>query len=68
MFDFLSEVSGTADEEQDIAEIKALSRVKVGKEVCHQRLIPYDARKISNDSRGNSTEAMNRPIKEKRES
>ena len=42
LFDFSTEVSGTADKEQDIARIKAFCWFKVGKELRHQRLIPYD--------------------------
>ena len=67
-------MSGTADQEQDIVTTSALFWLKVSKEVCNLRMVPYDVRQIANDPisqiandlRSNSTEANNGPIKEKR--
>lgn len=63
--DVFCEVMGTSDKEQDIARIKPFSWFKLTEEVCHERLIAYDARQIANDPRSNSTEANIGPIKEK---
>lgn len=65
LFDFFSEVCGTADKEQDISTFKVLCLFKVSKEVCNQWLILYDARQIARKLRSNSTGATTGPIIEK---
>ena len=58
-------MSGTADKEQDIARIDAIFWIKISEEVCHQRLIRFDAREIVNDPKSNNTSPNNNvPIKE----
>lgn len=69
MFDLFSEVSWTAEKEQDTATIKAFCWSKVREEVCHHRLTPNDAGHIGNDPTNTILETVGGvygPVKEER--